>query len=342
MDLSAPAARRRLGKRAALLVLTGVSLYLLLPSLLEVFSSWRSLAQLDAAWAAAVVALEAASVACIWEIQRTALEGPPWFPVATSHLAGAAFGRVVPGGAGAAGALQYRMLLRAGVRRGAIAPGLAASTTMLFATLLALPVLSVPAIVAGAPVDRGLVRAAVLGAGLFVMMVATGALLFLSGRALDLVGRTGERLLNAGARRPRVRGLAPRLRRARAALLRSFGERWHTVLLAVAGRWLLDYGALLAALFAVGAHPRPSLVLLAFVTASVLGMVPLTPGGLGFVEAGLTGTLALAGVAAGDALLATLAYRLASFWLPLPAGAVAAALFGRRYGPLRPRPEAPA
>jgi uncharacterized protein (TIRG00374 family) len=61
-------------------------------------------------------------------------------------------------------------------------------------------------------------------------------------------------------------------------------------------------------------------------------MIPLTPGGLGFVEAGLTGTLALAGVPAADALLATLAYRLASFWLPIPAGVVGYWLFSRRYG----------
>jgi uncharacterized membrane protein YbhN (UPF0104 family) len=36
----------------------------------------------------------------------------------------------------------------------------------------------------------------------------------------------------------------------------------------------------------VGAHPRPSLVLLAYLSGAILGMVPITPGGLGFVEAG--------------------------------------------------------
>jgi hypothetical protein len=46
----------------------------------------------------------------------------------------------------------------------------------------------------------------------------------------------------------------------------------------------------------------------------------------------LTGTLALAGVPAAAAALATLAYRLASFWLPLPAGLIAWAWHRRRYG----------
>jgi uncharacterized protein (TIRG00374 family) len=76
-------------------------------------------------------------------------------------------------------------------------------------------------------------------------------------------------------------------------------------------------------LYAVGAEPRASLVLLAFCAAQLLGTMPLTPGGLGFVEAGLTAMLALAGVPAGAAVLATFAYRLFSYWLPLPVGLLA-------------------
>jgi uncharacterized protein (TIRG00374 family) len=64
--------------------------------------------------------------------------------------------------------------------------------------------------------------------------------------------------------------------------------------------------------------------------------MPLTPGGLGFVEAGLTGTLALAGIGAGASVVATLAYRLVQFWLPIPAGAVAAVIHRRRYGEAEP------
>jgi uncharacterized protein (TIRG00374 family) len=72
-------------------------------------------------------------------------------------------------------------------------------------------------------------------------------------------------------------------------------------------------------------------VLLAYVAAALLGMIPFTPGGLGFVEAGLTGLLALAGVGASAAVVATLAYRLVSFWLPIPAGGVAYGVFRKRY-----------
>ena len=125
--------------------------------------------------------------------------------------------------------------------------------------------------------------------------------------------------------------LPERLLHERDSLLAAFGRQWKSAVLAAASRSMLDYLALLACLRAVGAEPEPTLVLLAYVAAAFLGMIPLTPGGLGFVEAGLTGMLALAGVAGAAAAVATLAYRLISFWLPIPAGGLAYAVFWRRY-----------
>ena len=78
-------------------------------------------------------------------------------------------------------------------------------------------------------------------------------------------------------------------------------------------------------------RPDGALVLLAYGAAQFLSMIPATPGGLGFVEAGLVGLLALAGVDAGAAAVATLGYRLISYWLPLPAGLVAYVLAKRRH-----------
>ena len=98
------------------------------------------------------------------------------------------------------------------------------------------------------------------------------------------------------------------------------GRDWKHALAATVGRWAFDYATFLAALAAVGSSPRPSLVLLAFCAAQVLAQVPFTPGGLGFVEAGLTATLALADVSPSDALVATFAYRLFSYWLMMPVG----------------------
>ena len=96
---------------------------------------------------------------------------------------------------------------------------------------------------------------------------------------------------------------------------------------------------MLAAVAAVGAHPSPSLIVVAYVSSVVLALIPITPGGLGFVEAGLTGVLTLAGIPASEAVLATLLYRLAEYWLPMIARArspTSVSDLRRRAAPTRP------
>jgi uncharacterized protein (TIRG00374 family) len=102
-------------------------------------------------------------------------------------------------------------------------------------------------------------------------------------------------------------------------------------------RWFFEFGVIIATLYGLSVQPDPALTLLAFAGASVLGLIPFTPGGLGFVEAGLTATLALAGISGGAALVTTLVYRLLTFWLPLPFGAGAAVMFRSRYPKRLPR-----
>ncbi|HEX5626668.1 MAG TPA: YbhN family protein [Actinomycetota bacterium] len=115
-------------------------------------------------------------------------------------------------------------------------------------------------------------------------------------------------------------------------IVNTIGRRWRAALVSAVGNTAFDYLALLCALRAVGASPRPSLVILAYASAELLAQVPFTPGGLGFVEAGLVGTLSLAGVPGASALAATLLYRLVSYWLPLPLGGIAYLAYRRRYG----------
>jgi uncharacterized membrane protein YbhN (UPF0104 family) len=315
-----------------LLGVTVVSLYLLLPSLIAVFASWKSLSHLDWAFASLVLVFVAASYVCIWDLDRIALQTRAWFPVATAQLTGNAVGRILPGGAATATAFSASMLRRAGIESERAAVGFAAATGLQVAAKLALPALALPAILGGAPVDRSLATAAYLGLAAFALLVAAGIAAFVSDAPLEYAGRALQWLLNHTIRRRRpVHDLPQILLDGRDFIARAIGPQWQRAVLAAAGTTLLDYFALLAALRAVGTSPRPSLVLLAYAAAQLLALIPLTPGGVGFVEAGLVGTLTLAGVSGSDALAATLLYRLVSYWLPLPAGAVAYVLFRRRY-----------
>jgi len=328
--MNAPAPRRPWSPaRLIFLLIALVALYVVWPSLTSVLATWPELLSLSPWWFVAMLAAEIASFLSLWALQRMALRTTQWYGIATSQLGGNAVSRTLPGGAAAGGAVQFRMLVDAGLSATAVGTGLAAVTLINTATLLALPLLSVPAILAGRPVPRELGIAAWLGGAVFVIAFAVGAVLL----TMDAPLRRLASAITWGLAKLRhpAEDLPDRLEQERDEIRSVLGRRWWQALLASLGNWLFDYLALLAALAAVGSFPRPSLVLLAYVASMVLGMIPITPGGLGFVEAGLATLLVVAGVTAGDAALATLAYRLVSYWLPIPAGLLATALHRRRF-----------
>jgi uncharacterized protein (TIRG00374 family) len=327
----APSPGRKWGRTAFWLGVTGVSLYLVAPSLVAVFGSWSDLDKLSPGWFPALAVLQTASLACVWALQRLALHGPRWSAVISSQLAGNALSKIAPGGGAVGAALQYRMLVRAGVPGPAVASGLTACNLLVFALVLAMPVLAIPGILRGG-VNRDLLEIAGIGIAVLVALAALGIVLIATDGPLAWIGRVIQRVRNRVRRGAEpLRRLPQRLLGERDRIIGVIGPHWKRALVQTSGRWAFDYATLLAALAAVGSYPRPSLVLLAFCGAQLLAQIPITPGGLGFVEAGLTAMLSLAGVNAGDAVLATFAYRLFSYWLPLPVGLGAYGWYTRRF-----------
>jgi uncharacterized protein (TIRG00374 family) len=319
-----------IAKRVLMLAISLLSLYLLAPKVISVLASWPQLKTLKPVAFALAILFEAMSYVSLWAMQRVALHATSWFAVGTSQLSSAAVGSLVPGGAATGGAFAYRMLTRAGIRSGDVASGLAASAVASTAVLLAMPILALPAIIGGVAAPRGLIETAYVGVAGFVAFAVLAAAAFGWNAPLLVVGRAARWLIQRFNRDKAV-DLPERLLAQRNRMKEAFGQRWYVALAGAVGKVGFDYVALVCCLAAVGARPHPSLVLLAYVAGALLSLIPITPGGLGFVEAGLTGLLTAAGVSAQQALVSTLAYRLVSFWLPLPAGGVAYLLFRRRY-----------
>jgi uncharacterized protein (TIRG00374 family) len=309
--------------RIVALVVCALVLYGVAPAVLGVLDAWPRVVDIEPYWFAAMIGAQVASWASMWLLQRLSVGTRSWWPVVTSNLASGALGRVVPGGAAAAGALQFRMLGQAGVPASLAGLGIGVASIVLVATLAALPVLALPAVLLGLAVPARLFQATLVGLAIFAALLAASSVLLASDRAVEAVGRA---IVRAGRRlrpgKPPPPDFPERLRDQRDLVRRAYGERWWEAVAGAAGRWLFDWLTLLTALAATGHHPRPSLVLLA--------QIPITPGGLGVVEAGLTGFLVVIGVPAGAAAVATLAYRLVSYWLALPAGGVAYVVHRRR------------
>jgi len=319
-------------KRAVPVLITGIALYLVYPSIASVLSSWPKITTLNLIWLAVALGAQVAHFFCTWALQRIALRTKDWYAVITGQLSGNAITLIVPGGAAAGAAVQFRMLTRAGMDTDRTVGGLTAFSLLGIGGLLALPVLALPAVLFGAPVNRGLVQAAVIGAVAFVLFAGFGAVLLMADQPLAWVGRVVERIVNRIRRKkPKISGLDQRLVTERDQIRVVLGEKWKEAVGLSAARLAFDFFTLLASVRATGAHPRPSLLLLAYAVAGVIGMIPITPGGLGIVEAGLTAMLVLAGLGSGQALLATLTYRLFSYWIPMAAGPFAYGAFSLRY-----------
>jgi uncharacterized protein (TIRG00374 family) len=316
-----------------------VAIYIVMPSLIAVFGAWPRLSTLNPIWFTAALAAEVVSFTCNFALQRLALRTRGWFAVVTAGLTGNAVTDSLPGGDAVGAAIQFRMLTAAGLDTDTAVGGLTAFSLLGVGGLLALPLFVLPAILAGAPVSRGLVHTALLGLAGFVLYAIFGVIVLRTERPLAAVGRAAQSVWNrvTRGRRPPVTDLDQRLLAERDTIRSVLGEKWPQAIMLTAGRLGFDYGCLLAALRATGADPRPSLVLLAYAAAGIIALFPLSPGGLGIVEASLSGLLILAGVHPAYAVLATLAYRIASYWLPLLAGPPAYLMFRHRYGRPAPR-----
>lgn len=321
-----------IAKKAVPFVLFGLVIYVLAPVLAKVASAWPRLSSLQPGWAVLALFAELASFACTFMLKRIALRTKAVFAVVTSGLVGNAVTNVFPGADATGATVEFRMLSSAGVETGAAIGGLTATALLQTGSLLALPVLTLPAILAGAPVSRGLVHVVYLGLGIFTFYAAAAFVLFQNDELLRLSGRLAQSLRNRLLRRRRpVTDLPERLVSERNATRTALGKQWKLALLYTVGRLSFDFTCLLAMLAATRARPVPWLILIAYAATTVLALLPITPGGLGIVEGSLTGLLVLAGIPAGKAVLSTLAYRLLSYWLPTLVGPLAFLAYRKRY-----------
>ncbi len=322
-------ARRRIIGGLLEVTVTGIAFYIVAPKVIDAFSAFPRISSVGVVWIIVVLACESASFVMVWMLLRLATRTTQWLAVATSQLAANALSSILPAGAAAGATLQVRMLRDAGIDTATAASGMTAFTLLQFATVAIVPVLLLPAVLFGIlDLSPDLSHALLIGAIAFVAILGIVGVLAVFDAPLRGAGSAIQSVRNRMRRRRLpVVGLPDRLVAERNTMARTLGQHWRRAVLLSIGRVAFDYLALLAAVAAVGAHPQPSLIVVAYVSTVVLALIPITPGGLGFVEAGLTGVLTLAGIPPPEAVLATLLYRLAQYWLPMITGPFAYALF---------------
>ncbi|MFC4944985.1 lysylphosphatidylglycerol synthase transmembrane domain-containing protein [Pseudonocardia sp. GCM10023141] len=313
--------RRWVRRGVGLVVLLIVIEYGIVPLLADVDSVREAVRGVQAWWFVPGVALEALSILA-YGLYTRALLGragrPPLSRVVRIDLTTWGAGHVLPGGPAGTAALRYRLLTDAGVGR-SDAVLLAGVQGVVSAMIL--HVILWAALLIAIPLHGGirLVELAVV-----IGLVAAADVLLVTVVAPRGLGRVGPALRRVAARihATWVRQLE-RQSRDVVEQVRRIGRDRRRLALATtwAGlNWLLDAAALEVFLLALGQPVDPVGVLVGFGLASTLGVLPITPGGIGVVEGVLVPALVAFGVPAAPALVAVLGWRVVSFWLPVPAG----------------------
>jgi uncharacterized protein (TIRG00374 family) len=309
----------RMARRGVPWIVGGAVVYLLAPSVLGVLAASDRLVEIDWYWMLALLACQAGVLYLTWVLQRLLIDDgkgarPPLALIASSQLVGNAVATAAPFGGAAGTAAQVRALARRGVDARRATAGIVAFSLLQVASIGALALVGPLMVIFGIAVPATLGRTALLGCAALGLITLVLVVALRTDRAADWIGTVVALVIRRDPKR-----LIVLLRRERRHLRRALAGpgRAPKVLGVALLRSIADYLCLLAAVAAVSPTPQPGLVLLAFVAAAVLRLIPLTPGGLGPVEAALIPLLAAASTTRSGAVLATLAYRIASLWIPL-------------------------
>jgi uncharacterized membrane protein YbhN (UPF0104 family) len=315
------------------LVVLGVAVveYLAVPQFLEARSELRLFSGASPWLLPLAFALQAASLLAYTALTQTVLSADVQLPFSQQlriDLTGYGASHVLPGGGASAAALRYRLMTARGIPPDAAVSTAAVESAIAFIGLVATFTGGVALALPGIWSHPAYLSAG--GAGAVVLV------------ALWLVlGRTGQdaalppALVIAPGRWSRgwaARWVAAGLDRALAAarsiivraqvLLRQRHSR-RTLLGFAAGNWLLDAACLWVCLWAYGVVVHPGALLAAYGAANLLGLLPITPGGLGVIEGVLIPSLILLGAAGGPVVLGVLTWRVLQFWLPIPLAGLA-------------------
>jgi putative heme transporter len=307
-----------------LLILALVIEYLVVPQLAGPRRVAHLVTEVNPLLLLAGVGLEAASLLSYAQLTRTVLPARSkvsLFTILRVELATLSVSHCAPGGSATGTAIGYKLLTQAGAGGGDA--GFALALQAIWSALILNVILWI-ALIVSIPV-YGFSGVYLLAAAVGVALLAITVILFFmltrgEERMADALEVAASRLpfVDAKALRGIFLRLAQRLNdlvAQRGLMIRASG--W------AAANWLLDAASLWVFIGAFGQWVNPDGLLVAYGLAFVLAAIPITPGGLGLVEATLTSILVGFGTTRGVATLGVVAYRLINFWLPIPLGGLA-------------------
>ncbi len=304
-----------------------IALYFLVPLLPGLRDTGEDLLR-SSWWLIAVLVVMMIGVQLAYgELVRTTLtamdEEPPFWLIQRTTVVGTSVGKILPAGTTVALALIVATLRKAGLDAARSTAALA-SAGMISSIILVLllPVGVALALVAGQ--TGGFILTALIAATLVLVaaVFARPALKRIEPVA-DWIARMSAKF-RRGYLTDRINppGIKSAIMKGADGVLQLTGDRRVLAKASAwaAANWLLDYLALVLIAMALGSSMPLGGLLLAFVLAQLATALPITPGGIGLVEAVMIAYLTATGAPAADSASTVLGWRLVSHWLLIPVG----------------------
>lgn len=326
-----------LGGCASLVLLVFI-LVGVVPKFASYSGAWAAMTHLNASWwvAIAVVAL-LNQISGVWPYQA-ALPGLRFWDGFLQTETTAAISNAVPAGGAVAIGMTYKMFSSFGFSGVDISTAIITTGIWSFAAKLGLPVAAVALLAVTTHPTARVVDAALAGV---VAMIVAGAALWLVFRfaaSARWIGGLADRIVNWVLRLFR-KPAGDRVERSLAQFRSQTGRIMHR------RGWLLTWTTLanqlvgfilvLIIVRSVGISPGEVTfiaVFTSFAVARLAGAIPITPGGLGTLDAAFIGMLTAFGASSSRALAADLIWRLMMYFLPIIPGIVTYVIWLRRYG----------
>lgn len=332
--------RRLIGSLLSLAVVTLV-FAVFLPRIVDYGAVWDVVVDVPFHWLVIVFVAGVLNQATYPFLYTVVIPGLRFRHALAVRLASTATANAVPGGGAIGVGLTYMMLSSWGSTGPQIATAVMLTGIWNNLIKLVLPILAAGLVVSqGKPVP-GFVEAALIGLAVFAAVLLLGVILIKSPfrthfrGALRWIAALGVRIFDrSGKGDPDAI-----VTRFLATLREAVSTRWGRLALAMVATYISQYLVLLASLRAAGVGSGSitwTQALAGFALVRLIAMVPITPGGVGLAELGVTAFLGaglpdpvVAQVAAGILLFRTMDYL-----LEIPAGVIAIAAWRLR----RPSP----
>lgn len=315
-----------------------------LPQFANYGEVWAQVKTLSWEWILVLLGTVVLNLATFGPPWMAALPGLGYWSAETVTLASTASTYLAPGGPAVGIGISAAMLFGWGFRADEVALAVTLTGIWNQLAILGFPAMAFALLTLTHGDATALQTIATVGLAVFVI-IAGGFAVALSSAGMarrvgDLAARIVDWMLRPLRRGP-VGWDGESLARFRSRAIGLLRRRWHVLTLATIAGQLTVFLVLLASLRAMGVGPGEVSVIEAFAgwsLARVLGSIPITPGGLGLVELGLTTVLVGFGGNHAGVVAAVLVYRFLTIVPTLVLGAAAAATWRRhrRRGELEP------